>query len=88
VTLGRVAFEPVNDPRLRRSERDSLTSYFLNGNEESLHPLEHLFIQLVPSLELALEGKFSDQKVVISCLLPGPVWPRSRGNSNACIIVR
>jgi len=88
VTLGRVAFEPVNDPLFVVPSEDSVTSYFLNVNEESLHPLEHLFIQLVPSLELALEGKFSDQKVVISCLLPGPAWPRSRGNSNACIIVR
>src|ERR1700694_877759 len=70
VALGRVAFELGNVLRLRRSERNPFTSYFLKGYEEPPHSLEDLFIQLALSLELALEREFSNQKVVIAALAP------------------
>src|SRR5215813_10327641 len=68
--LGRVAFEPVDEPGLGRSEREPVATGLLQRNEELPTPVHRLLVQFVRALELRFECKLAAHRTVRAPLAP------------------
>src|SRR6516164_853311 len=61
VGMRRVTLEPVDGPGLGRAHRDPVADVLLEGAKELLASPHRLLVKLLLTLELELEGKFSNQ---------------------------
>jgi hypothetical protein len=71
VALGRIALETVDEPGLRRAEREPIAPGLLQGDEELSTAVHSLFVELVPALELCLERELAAQRMVRAPVIVG-----------------
>ena len=70
MTLGRVAFKPIDEPGLGRAEDEPVSTRLLQRDKELLTMLDCLLVDVVPALEFGLERKLAAQRVVSAALTP------------------
>ena len=68
MALGRIAFEPVNEPGLGRAEGASFAPSLLQSNKELPAAVHRLVVQVVAALKLDLEREPAAQRVVRAAL--------------------
>ena len=68
--LGRIAFEPVDEPGLGRAQGEPVVPGLLQGNEELPATVHRLLVQFVGALELGLECKLAAHRTVSAALAP------------------
>jgi len=68
--LGRIAFEPVDEPGLGRAEGEPVAPGLLQRNEELPATVHRLVVQFVRALELGLECKLPAHRMVRAPLTP------------------
>src|SRR5262245_29344281 len=66
VRMWRVALQSVHDSRLGRAEGDPVLRGVLELDEERLGTPQRLLAQVLPPLELELEGELADERPVIA----------------------
>ena len=59
MTLGRIAFKPIDEPRLGRAEEQPVTAGLLQGNKELLAAADHLVVDVVAALESGLKRELA-----------------------------
>ena len=64
MTLGRVAFKPIDEPGLGRAEEEPVTPGLLQRDEELLTTVNCLLMDFIPTFEFGLERKLAAQGVV------------------------
>jgi hypothetical protein len=64
MTLGRVAFKPIDEPGLGRAEEEPVTPGLLQRDEELLTTVHCFLVDVVAALEFGLERKLAAQRVV------------------------
>ena len=64
MTLGRVAFKPVDEPGLGRAEDEPVSTRLLQRDKELLAAVDRLLVDFVPPFELCLECKLATQRMV------------------------
>ena len=70
MTLGRVAFKPIDEPGLGRAEEQPVMTGLLQRDKELLTTVYCLLVDFVPALEFGLERKLAAQRVVSAALAP------------------
>jgi hypothetical protein len=60
--LRRIAFQPVNQPGLGCSEREPVVPGLLERDEELFDAFDGLLMQVIPTLEFALERKLTAER--------------------------
>src|SRR5215831_20860070 len=70
MTLGRVAFKPIDEPSLGRAEEEPVTPGLLQGDKELLTTVHCFLVDVVAALEFGLERKLAAQRVVSTALTP------------------
>ena len=62
MTLGRVAFKPIDEPSLGRAEEEPVTPGLLQRDEELLTTVHCFLVDVVAALEFGLERKLADTR--------------------------
>src|SRR5215831_10572369 len=70
MTLGRVAFKPIDEPGLGRAEEEPVTPGLLQRDEELLTTVHCFLVDVVAALEFGRERKLAAQRVVRAAFAP------------------
>ena len=70
MTLGRVAFKPIDEPGLGRAEEQPVSTGLLQRDKELLTTVNCLLMDFIPTFEFGLERKLAAQGVVSAALTP------------------
>src|SRR5262245_32742564 len=70
VALGWIALEPIDEPGLGSAEGEPIAPGLLQLDEELPTALHRLLVELVPALELGLEGELAAHRMVRAPLAP------------------
>ena len=68
MTLGRVAFKPIDEPSLGRAEEEPVTPGLLQRDKKLLTTVNCFLMDIVAALEFSLERKLAAQRVVSAAL--------------------
>ena len=70
MTLGRVAFKPIDEPSFGGAEKQPVSTRLLQRDKELLTTVHCFLVDVVAALEFGLERKLAAQRVVSTALTP------------------
>src|SRR6516165_5312342 len=70
MTLGWIAFKPIDKPSLGRAEEQPVSTRLLQRDKELLTTVNCFLMDVVPAIEFGLERKLAAQRMVGAALAP------------------
>src|SRR6516162_5982519 len=70
MTLGWIAFKPIDKPSLGRAEEQPVSTRLLQRDKELLTTVHCFLVDVVAAIEFCLERKLAAQRVVSAALTP------------------